>query len=280
MMNYMIAQTLSSVHFKRRFGIQHDTFKAIVKVLKLEWRVTPKPGTKPKLGLEDRVLVALEYWREYRTYFHIGTSWGVSESTVCRIVHWVEEALMRSRCFRLPGKRQLVRGFGTPTVAIVDVTETRIERPKRHQRAFYSGKQKCHTLKCQLVIDATNQQILCTFFGKGRRHDFKLFKASGIHFHPQTESLQDKGYQGMQKLHVCCRLPKKKPRGGHLTPEQKAFNRQLARERVGIEHVNRRLKVFRILSGRYRNRRRRFGLRCNLIAALYNYERYQATAVG
>jgi len=77
----------------------------------------------------------------------------------------------------------------------------------------------------------------------------------------------------MQKLHRHCRLPKKKPRGGQLTAADKAYKRQLARERAGVEHVNRRLKVFRILSGRDRNRRKRFGLRCNLIAALYNFER-------
>lgn len=279
-MNYTIAQTLTDRHFKRRFGIQRHTFKEMLKALKPEWRATPKPGTKPKLDLEDRVLVALEYWREYRTYFHIVSSWGISESTVCRIVHWVEDTLMRSRRFRLPGKRQLVRGFAPPSVVIVDVTETPIERPQRGQRAFYSGKQKCHTLKIQLVIDAATLQVICTFFGKGRRHDFKLFKASGIHFHPDTESLQDKGYQGMQKLHPHCRLPLKKPRGGQLTREQKAYNRQLARERVTIEHVNRRFKVFRILSQGYRNRRRRFGLRCNLIAALYNFERAQVVAVS
>jgi hypothetical protein len=272
MMNTTIAQTLSNQRFKRRYGVSRDTFNAMVKALHPLWRATPQPGTKPKLDLSDRVLVALEYWREYRTYFHISTNWGISESTVCRIVHWVEDRLMKTGSFRLPGKQQLVRGFGTPSVVIVDVTETRIERPKRRQRAFYSGKQKDHTLKSQLVVDAHTQQIICTFFGKGRRHDFKLFKASAIHFHPLTESLQDKGYQGMQKLHVCCRLPKKKPRGGQLSAQDKAYNRRLARERIGVEHINRRLKVFRILSGRYRNRRRRFGLRCNLIAALYNFE--------
>ena len=54
--------------------------------------------------------------------------------------------------------------------------------------------------------------------------------------------------------------------------EDKRFNRQLARQRIAIEHVNRRLKIFKILSLPYRNRRRRFGLRCNLIAAIYNFE--------
>lgn len=275
-MNSTIAQTLSPQHFKRRFGVQRNTFKQIVKVLKTLWRNTPKPGAKPKLGIQDRVLLALEYWREYRTYFHIGSSWGVSESTVCRIVHWFEENLIRSRQFRLPGKKQLVSGFGRPQVVVLDVTETPIERPQRHQRRFYSGKKKRHTLKCQLVVEQATGRIICTFFGKGRRHDFKLFQASGVHFHPETESLQDKGYQGLQKLHARSRLPKKKPRGGQLSPQDKADNRKLARDRVVVEQVNRCLKIFRILSERYRNRRRRFGLRCNLIAALYNYEHSQA----
>ena len=270
-MNYTIAQTLSPQHFKRRFGVQPTTFKQIVNTLPL-WRTAPKPGAKPKLTLEEQVLVALEYWREYRTYFHIGSSWGISEASVCRIVHWVEDRLIGSGQFRLPGKKQLVRGFGVPSVVVMDVTETPIERPKRRQRQFYSGKKKRHTLKCQLVLDGESGQIICTYFGKGRRHDFKLFQASGVQFAPQTESLQDKGYQGIQKQHANARLPHKKPRGKSLSAAQKRDNQSLARRRVVIEQTNRCLKIFRILAERYRNRRRRFGLRCNLIAALYNFE--------
>lgn len=188
-MNFTTAQTLSSEEFKRRFGINRQTFKEILKALQPGWRTTNPPGAKPKLELEDRVLVALEYWREYRTYFHIGSSWGVSEATVSRIVHWVEDTLMASGRFRLPGKKQLVQGFGQPTVVVLDVTERPIERPIRGQRRFYSGKQKQHTLKCQLVVEQSSGRIICTFFGKGRRHDFKLFQASGVHFHPDILSL-------------------------------------------------------------------------------------------
>ena len=272
MMNSTIAQTLSPEHFKRRFGVQRDTFKEMLKVLQPLWRPIAIRGAKPKLTLADKVLVALEYWREYRTYFHIGSSWGVSESTVCRMVHWVEDHLMRCGRFRLPGKKQLLKGFGRPEIVVMDVTETPIERPKHHQRRFYSGKKKQHTLKCQVLMDRYTGQVICLYFGKGRQHDFKLFQASGVHIHPETQSLQDKGYQGIQNLHENSRLPIKKPKGGTLNREQKAENRELASERIGIEHVNRRFKIFRILGQRYRNRRRRYGLRCNLIAALYNFE--------
>jgi hypothetical protein len=271
-MNSKIAQNLSPEKFKRRFGVQRDTFKQMHKALQPYWRTKAQPGARPKLGLTERILVALEYWREYRTYFHIATDWKISESTVCRILHWVEDHLMQSGCFRLPGKKRLVRGFGRPDVVVVDVTETPIERPQKRQRGFYSGKKKQHTLKCQVIIEQLTGKVICLFFGHGSCHDFKLLQASGIHFHSDTKSLQDKGYQVIQKLHANSRLPHKKPKGGRLSPEAKADNRALARERIGIEHVNRRFKIFRILSGRYRNRRRRYGLRCNLIAALYNYE--------
>jgi IS5 family transposase len=86
------------------------------------------------------------------------------------------------------------------------------------------------------------------------------------------DCLGDKGYQGLQKLHSNSRIFKKKPRGGKSSYEDKKRNQELARTRVLGEHVNRKLKVFKILSLTSRNRRKRFSLRFNLIAALYNYE--------
>jgi len=229
MFNSTIAQSMPPEDFKRRFGVHLATFNAMVKTLQPVWRSTPKPGVKPKLGLAERVLIALEYWREYRTYFHIGSSWGVSESTACRIVHWVEEQLMRSGCFRLPGKKQLVKGSGYPEVTVMDVTETPIERPQRKQQEYYSGKKKQHTLKCQVIIEQRTGAVICLFFGKGSQHDFKLFQASGIHFHSKTISLQDKGYQGIQKLHAHSRIPVKKPKGGALSQDPAGVTRGVKR---------------------------------------------------
>jgi IS5 family transposase len=84
--------------------------------------------------------------------------------------------------------------------------------------------------------------------------------------------LADSGYQGLQKLHEKSETPRKKPRRGELTDEQKRSNRELARRRVVVEHVIRSLKIFRIVAERYRNRRKRFAIRFNLIAGLHNYE--------
>ena len=122
------------------------------------------------------------------------------------------------------------------------------------------------------MADRDTRAIIGLAFGKGRRHDFRLFKTSAIHIHPETESLQDSGYQGIERYHANSYVPIKRSSDGRLTRQEREYNRTLSRERIVIEHINRSLKIFRILSSRYRNRRRRYGLRCNLIAALYNYE--------
>jgi hypothetical protein len=89
---------------------------------------------------------------------------------------------------------------------------------------------------------------------------------------PEQLCLADKGYQGLTKLHSNSCTPTKKSRKTKLNNSERQHNRLLARLRVVAEHVNRRLKIFRILAERYRNRRKRFSLRFNLIAAILNFE--------
>ncbi len=127
-------------------------------------------------------------------------------------------------------------------------------------------------MKAQVVIDQRNGEILCTYYGKGSEHDFKLYKRSKIRIKKEVKCLADKGYQGIKKHHHFSQIPKKKPRKDKLSVAEKKENRELAKERIIIENVFAHLKRFRILQGRYRNRRKRFGLRFNLIASIYNYE--------
>ena len=130
-MNNRFYQNLKPEQFKRRFGIQIQTFKEMVNTLEQFRLENPqdKRGRRSALTLEEQVLVALEYWREYRTYFHIGTNWGVSESTICRIITNIESTLMKTGKFRIPGKKALLKDSDYPEFVVMDVTETAIERP-------------------------------------------------------------------------------------------------------------------------------------------------------
>ena len=227
-------------------------------------------GRPPSLNHGDQLLLTLMYWREYRTQLHIGETYGVSEATACRTINKIENMLMESGEFTLPGKKKLVESETQLEVILVDATEQAIERPKKQQKSHYSGKKKCHTQKAQVIIDAQTLEIIATEFSKGKTHDFRLFKESCSAIESTITCLADSGYQGLTKLHENSETPAKKSKKNPLTAQQKAQNRLLARRRIYCEHVIGKLKIFRILKERYRNRRKRFGLRFNLIASLYN----------
>ena len=142
----------------------------------------------------------------------------------------------------------------------------------KKQKRFYSGKKKRHTVKSQVVVDKASKQVICTNFTNGKRHDFDLFKSSGVKLKPETKVQVDSGFQGLQKIHTNTDLPKKKTKNHPLIKEDKQKNRKLSSSRVLSENVIGMLKRFRIISDRYRNRRKRFGLRFNLISGIYNWE--------
>jgi transposase len=127
-------------------------------------------------------------------------------------------------------------------------------------------------LKSQVVVEGRTRQVICTAPGRGKTHDFALYKQSKLKPHENLELLADSGYQGISKLHDKSRRPKKRSKKYQLTKDEKQINRELSRRRIVVENVIRRLKIFRILLERYRNRRKRFSLRFNLIAGLYNFE--------
>ena len=127
-------------------------------------------------------------------------------------------------------------------------------------------------MKTQVVMDHRSKRIICTAYGNGKKHDFRLYKESHTHINPKILVGTDSGYTGIKKIHANSVLPKKSSKKHLLTKDEKADNRRISSLRVCNEHVIGRIKVFRIISGRYRNKRRRFGLRLNLIAGIYNRE--------
>ena len=141
---------------------------------------------------------------------------------------------------------------------------------QKKQKNYYSGKKKCHTQKAQVIINQKTLEIIATAFCNGKKHDFNLFKENYAGIDKEIMCLADSGYQGLSKIHQNSETPAKNSKKKPLTAEQKETNRLLSQRRIFCEHVIGKLKIFRILKERYRNRRKRFGLRFNLISALYN----------
>ena len=106
--------------------------------------------------------------------------------------------------------------------------------------------------------------------GKGKQHDFSVFKDSRLLLHPDALVLVDSGYQGIQKYHQNSILPIKKKKGQPLSVEDKAHNKALAKRRIFIEHINRRCKIFKIVKDVYRGKHKNYSLTWNLVAALVN----------
>ena len=128
-------KNLPKTHYKQIFGVSRGTFLKMYKTLKREYRkMHAQGGRKPTLSVLDKLVIALQYWREYRTYRHIAFDYGVGKSAIGNAVIWVEDTLIKSGLFNLPSQRSLQRG-GNVEIVLVDVTEQPIERPKRGRKS-------------------------------------------------------------------------------------------------------------------------------------------------
>jgi len=127
-------------------------------------------------------------------------------------------------------------------------------------------------VKTQVVVDKKTKKIICTAFANGKRHDFRVFIESKVYFKPSTNALTDSGYLGLQEIHINTSIPKKRSKNNPLTLDDKQRNRVLSSNRVLNEHIIGLVKRFKIIADNYRKRRKRFGLRFNLIAGVCNFE--------
>ena len=136
-MRYETVQKLKDEEFKRSTGVQRSTFEKMLAVVESGLRDFGRPA---KLSRADQLLMTLMYWREYRTEFHIGLTYGVSEATVCRTIQKVEEVLIQSKQFHLPGKKALQASDTVIEIVLVDATEQPIERPKKDKAGITAAK--------------------------------------------------------------------------------------------------------------------------------------------
>jgi len=142
--------------------------------------------------------------------------------------------------------------------------------PKK-QRKFYSGKKKKHTLKTQVIFNPRLKQIVSIQVESGRKHDLKIARKYLKEMIIYPCIMADLAYKGFHQIKSKLLIPIKKPKNLSLPKIAKQINQEISRRRITIEHINGKLKYFRILTERYRNRRKRFGLRMNLIVGMVNW---------
>ncbi len=243
-------------------------------------------GRKKDAVVLCRLLVTLLYLRQHWTMQGIAECIGCAESTVCNYIHemlpyiraelpaslleqWQQECTSVERAELEAWLAELPVGE-----LLVDTWEQPIPKPqdKDEQEAYYSGKQKRHTRKNQIISLPNGTDIVDVVLGeKGPRNDGKLLEQTQAELPDDLSFLGDKAYVGQRNTTT----PFKKPPGGKLTQTQKDFNKQVSQKRVYVEHVIRTVKIFRIAKEEFRMRARRYeqviGCVCGLVRLRHQY---------
>lgn len=142
-MKYNQIKELEEEKFRRLTGVKRSTFTKMLNILKeADDQKKARGGRKNKLSIEDQLLMALEYSREYRTYFHTSQSYGISESSAYKGIKWIENTLIKHKDFALPGRKALLKSDMEYEVILIDATESPIERPKKRKENITQGRRK------------------------------------------------------------------------------------------------------------------------------------------
>ncbi len=150
-----------------------------------------------------------------------------------------------------PQNQQMLCELLAEIELLVDSTEQSRQRPKdyQEQKKFFSGKQRSHTFKNSMISCSKGEDIIDVTVGaRGPASDINLFRQQQAKFSPEQEFVGDKAYVGAARTTT----PTKKPKGGELTTEQPEENKKISSRRIFIEHLIRRLKIFRIAAEKFR----------------------------
>lgn len=260
----------SPIIFNRLFGVSVHQFEEIVSRVEPAWQKRvidsyKRPGRDYKLDVSDMVLMLLLYYRSYITQIFVGYLFDIDDSRVCRILQKLEPILAKEMAITKIKKlsQEEVESL------IIDATEQPIERPSRNQKSYYSGKKKRHTIKTEIWITRQGRITHISKPRPGSIHDFNLHKQEPP-LPSNSRIYADSGYQGLDKIHQATELPYKSTKTKPLNGEEKEYNHALSRIRIVVENIIGDIKTFKILADRYRNKRKRYGVKFNIIAGIVN----------
>jgi hypothetical protein len=214
------------------------------------------------LTVEDKLVFILFYFRVYPTQILQGYLFDLGQPQANEWIHRLTPILNQALGHetQLPARQakdiKVVLAACPGLDFIIDGTERPIRRPKdpERQKKYYSGKKKRHTVKNNVIIDKNNRKIkglspTC----EGKKHDKKLADEQALEFPSGSKLSQDTGFQGYQPDNTVIIQPKKKPKGGELSTEEKAQNTAISRERIRVEHSIAGVKVYQITRDIFRN---------------------------
>jgi hypothetical protein len=253
-------------------GLNPQEFSILLESFELAWEKTlDNPnrqraygaGRKSELSqVKDKLLFILIYFRLYPTQVVQGYLFGFSQAQANEWVHrlspLLNQALGYEQCLpeREPSQLERVLTECPSLEFIIDGTEREINRPKHKesQNENYSGKKKTHTVKNNIITDMTGKVVFLSDTYEGKKHDKKIADEEEYKFPQGSQLWQDTGFQGYRPEGVESHQPKKKPRGGELSADEKASNTLISKVRVKVEHQISGIKRCKIVVHKFRNR--------------------------
>lgn len=264
----------SMSNFRRFTGVELPIFIEMVEKIRPDWdKIESKKkchGRSSHLPiLEDKMLSLLIYYRFYISHMFLGYLFNMDASNICRLFRVLEPIVASN----ISIKKDRSLSHDDLMRVIADVTEISVQRPKNKKKRSqkYSGKKKRHTSKFEVQINKKGKIVNISNEYGGRRHDFFIRKSEDP-MPRDAEKVVDLGYQGLQKRTKNVLIPYKKSKKTPLTEKQKQHNKAVASERMAIEHVFSKIKIFNILGDVYRNFQKKLHLRFNIISGIYNMQ--------
>jgi DDE superfamily endonuclease/Helix-turn-helix of DDE superfamily endonuclease len=243
-------------------------------------------GREQELTIQDQVLMTVVWLRCYPKQYVLAYLYGVSESSVSRVLKRVLPLLEQSGRDTMkmpdPGRKrrkeldELLKA--TPELAVViDSFEQRVQRPqdRKESDAHFSGKKKQTTLKAQVAVDEEMGYFVDVSASvKGPTSDIKLLAASKLldRLPKGVGAIGDLAYQGIEKLHPtgAAASPRRKPRGKERPPEDILFNQSFARRRIIVEHSIGLARRFEAITQMDRHHRKNHSARVMAVCGLVN----------
>lgn len=261
---------IRSGRFRQLTGVTSAVFFQMLRRLRPAWDAAQ--GRKAKTGrphavggLAEHLILLLIVYRCHVTQGFMAWLVGTDKASVCRALQRIAPIARR-----VLGVRRAIRVSADEAQALlIDATEQPIERPKRGQKRWYSGKKKRHCIKAEVVATQKGRIAAVSRSVPGTVADITL-RRRGPPLPPGAHAYMDSGYQGYQGDHPDTETPYKRSKNNSLTPEEKAYNTAPSRLRVRAEHAIGRMKRFRILSDRWRYPRASHAAAFSIIAGITN----------